>query len=167
MVDTAFSLEWRQRSGGLRNELETESAGVVAKAGAVLALMLVEEAVVVVHVLRDEVVELTRFGGQVTSAVRDSVAERTVLSRQSRYVKRMVRGADHLRAAETASKTGRCSRAAGDMHAGPPRPSAMEGRSRGYPQGVRTSPTARMGRSGPLWGSFGWRSALRSRIDAE
>ena len=108
-------------------------------------------------------VELTRFGGQVTSAVRDSVAERTLLPRQSRYVKRMVRGADHLRAAETASRTGRCSRAAGDMHAGPPRPSAMEGRSRGYPQRVYPPPPL----AWAVAGRYGARSDGDQLVDRE
>ena len=58
------------------------------------------------------VLELSRFGGQATSAFRDTVADRTVLPTECR-VKGTIPHAGRLRAAETASIAGSCTRVAG------------------------------------------------------
>ena len=106
------------------------------------------------------VVELTRFGGRVTSAVRDSVAERTVLPTEP------VRQANGTRCRPSPGRGDGVEdgtlQPSGRRYAG----RAAAAKRHGGPI-QRVPPTARKGRSGPLWGSFGWRSALRSRIDAE
>ena len=89
--------------------------------------------------------ELSRFGGQVTSAFRDSVADRTVVPTECR-VKGTIPHAGRLRAAETAAIAGSCTRVAGGGRAARSRRSAKDDRIRGS---LRVPRSGGKDRSGP------------------
>ena len=89
--------------------------------------------------------ELSRFGGQVTSAFRDTVADRTVLPTECR-VKGTIPHAGRLRAAETAAIAGSCTRVAGGGRAARSRRSAKDDRIRGS---LRVPRSGGKDRSGP------------------
>ena len=91
------------------------------------------------------ILELSRFGGQVTSAFRDTVADRTVLPTECR-VKGTIPHAGRLRAAETAAIAGSCTRVAGGGRAARSRRSAKDDRIRGS---LRVPRSGGKDRSGP------------------
>ena len=91
-------------------------------------------------------VELSRFGGQATSAFRDTVADRTVVPTECR-VKGTIPHAGRLRAAETAAIAGSCIRVAGGGRAARSRRSAKDDRIRGS---LRVPRSGGKDRSGPL-----------------